>query len=240
MHTPSSGTQQITGQQAIKTQVIDRGGWSSWAKLVFVALAVAFVAGLIAWSVTGGKKPSTAGGSVHHAADGGTASGGDKPVAEAAPGFDLGPLNTSIEQLNTTLGGMGDSIASKVGAKMDKSNQAVIEKLDQLLAQQAKPDDDSSGTTTGGVNTGDIQMGGGDGDKPPCDEEIVVPTIEDRVGALETWRTGVDKTLKRHGRQIRRINDRLGQLSGGQVTDLPGYKTAVATRSTIVHLKYDK
>lgn len=228
MHTPSSG---------VKTMVINRNGVSSWVKLAIIALAVALIAGLIAWSVIGGKKgakSASVGGSVHHAADGGVA-GNDKPVAEATPGFDPGPLNKSIDKLNTTLDGLGD----KVGEKMDKSNQAVIEKLDLLLAQQAKPDDDSSGTTTGGVNTGDIQMGGGDGDKPPCDEDAKPPTLDERVGALEQWGVGVDKTLKRHGRQIRRINDRLKGLGNVPVTELPGYKTAAA-RSAVVHLKYDK
>ncbi len=243
MHTPSSGTQQITGQQAaVKTQVIDRGGWSSWARLAFVALAVMLITGLIAWSVVGGgKKPSAAGGSVHHAADGGVASD-DKPVVEATKpptvALDLSPLNTSLNELNTTLGGMGDSIASKVGEKMDESNEVIVQKLDQLLAQQAKPDDSSGGSA--GDKTDDTKVNGGSDAKPPCDDHLKALTIEDRVGALETWRTGVDKTLKRHTRQIRRINDRLGQLSGAQVTDLPGYKTAVATHSAVVHLKYDK
>jgi hypothetical protein len=227
-----------TSSSEVKTGVINRGGGvSSWAKLAIAALAVALIAGLIAWSTIGGKKgakSASVGGSVHHAADGGTANDTKPPTAEATPGFDPGPLNKSIDKLNATLDGLGD----KVGEKMDKSNQAVIEKLDLLLAQQAKPDDDSSGTTTGGVNTGDIQMGGGDGDKPPCDEDTKPPTLDERVGALEQWGVGVDKTLKRHGRQIRAINKQLKGLGNVPVTELPGYKTA--TRSAVVHLKYDK
>ena len=43
--------------------------------------------------------------------------------------------NTSLSQLNTTLSGLGDSVADKVGEQLAENNRTVVEKLDLLLAQ---------------------------------------------------------------------------------------------------------
>jgi hypothetical protein len=232
MSSTSTSDSQVYGQSDLKTMSIKNDdSWPGWIKVAILFIVMATVVGVVAYVSRDGKSAKSAAGSVHKAADDGGAAV-DKTASTPAVEklLDLGPLNTSLSQLNTTLSGLGDSVADKVGEKLEENNRTVVEKLDLLLAQKTAQSDPPASS--------DDAVGDDGVAKEPCPPEEEI-TIDDRVVALEQWRTGVDQTLGRHGRAIRRINRRIKNLGNVPIAELPGV-APTTSYAVVTHLKYDK